>query len=101
MAKNSFVTFEMRQKYLERRTGELDVSADKLRARDFDYFRNIGHQIKGNAVTFDFPMLTELGVRMENSAVEKNESGVEKVLGELRVAVQELTEQIKTEKPEI
>jgi HPt (histidine-containing phosphotransfer) domain-containing protein len=101
MAKTSYVTREMRLKYLERRTGELTTSIDKLAQKDFAYFKSIGHQIKGNAVTFDFPELTEFGVSLERLAEASDLAGISEVLNSLKLSVQNYLDRIENEKPDI
>jgi HPt (histidine-containing phosphotransfer) domain-containing protein len=100
MAK-SYVTREMRLKYLERRTAELHAASEKLAQKDFGFFRSMGHQIKGNAVTFEFPDLTQFGVSMEAMAEAGDAEGIAKAVGELKLAVQNYLDRLENEKPDI
>jgi HPt (histidine-containing phosphotransfer) domain-containing protein len=101
MTKSSLVTPDMKLRYLHRRLEELALSTDKLNSYDFDFFKNMGHQIKGNAVTFEFPSLTALGVSLEEFAEDKKRDQVEQVVGELKLAVQGLLDRFENEKPDI
>lgn len=83
---------ESRLRYLERRRQEvLQLTAV---ARDWDFVKKVGHQIKGNAVTFEFPSLTEVGLELEQAALERNEEKVHELCKKLKRMIDELAEQI-------
>lgn len=63
---------EVRQKYIDRRKKDLADCRAALANSDFKCFAHVGHQIKGNAVTFGFDELTPLALEMEKLAAEKN-----------------------------
>lgn len=71
---------EVRQKYIERRKKDLADCRLALTNADFKCFAFIGHQIKGNAVTFGFDELTPIALEMEKLAVEKNVDNLHKLL---------------------
>lgn len=101
MSNNSLVTPEMKFRYLTRRLEELALAEQKMSAFDFDYFKNIGHQIKGNAVTFEFPSLTSFGVSLENYAGQKDLGKVASLAKDLKLAVQGLLDRIEKDKPNV
>lgn len=43
---------------------------------DYSFAIKLGHQVKGNAVTFDFPQLAFIGVEIENAAKKQDKDRV-------------------------
>lgn len=58
--------------YLKRRLVDLQNGQDALKKSDLFILEKIGHQIKGNGISFGFPELSELGEKMEMAAQDKN-----------------------------
>lgn len=81
------VPLESRKKYLTRRLAELDQLEE---SRDVELAKRVGHQIKGNAATFLFPTLAELGSQLEQAAVVKDEKLISKLTIDIKVMVQQL-----------
>lgn len=65
-------------RYLLRRIGELSKVEDGG-VVDFDLAKKLGHQIKGNADTFEFPNLTGTAKDLEVKADSKDTEGVKVV----------------------
>lgn len=66
------IPIEARQKYLERRKQDVIACHKALEKKDFLFFERLGHQIKGNALTFGFAELTPLAIAIEVAAEAKN-----------------------------
>lgn len=66
------VPVEARQKYLERRKQDVIASKEALAKRDYFFLERLGHQIKGNAITFGFDELTNVAIAIEQAAKSKN-----------------------------
>ena len=81
------VPAESRKKYLTRRLAELDQLEASL---DVELAKRVGHQIKGNAATFLFPTLAELGSQLEQAAINQDDTLIKKLNGEIKVMVQML-----------
>ena len=81
------VPLESRKKYLTRRLAELDQLEE---SRDVELAKRVGHQIKGNAATFLFPTLAELGSRLEQAAIVKDDTLIKKLTADIKVMVQQL-----------
>jgi HPt (histidine-containing phosphotransfer) domain-containing protein len=62
------VPVELKIKYLNRRTQDLLALKNTLEAGDYSMALKLGHQMKGNAVTFDFPQMAPLGFEIESAA---------------------------------
>lgn len=66
------VPTEARQKYLERRKQDVVASKEAISKLDYNFLERLGHQIKGNAITFGFDELTSIAVDIEQAAKAKN-----------------------------
>ncbi len=66
------VPLELKKKYLERRTEDIQVLISSLEKNDFGPALRVGHQVKGNAVTFDFPHIAPIGQQIELAAKNQN-----------------------------
>lgn len=66
------VPVEAREKYLERRRQDITACQEALLKQDFQFFERLGHQIKGNAVTFGFDELTTVAIALEQAAKAKD-----------------------------
>ncbi|MEK2687740.1 Hpt domain-containing protein [Bdellovibrio sp. GT3] len=87
------VSADVQVRYLLRRIGELsDIETSD--AVNFELAKKMGHQIKGNADTFEFPNLTEMARALEAKADQSDEAGVRDVvrnlLNSMRVHLKEL-----------
>lgn len=78
------VPIEARQKYLDRRKQDIIACQEALTKKDFHFLEKIGHQIKGNAITFGFDEFTNIATDMETAAKSKD-------LDQLIVLVDQLT----------
>lgn len=81
------VPAESRKKYLTRRLAELDQLEESL---DIELAKKVGHQMKGNAATFLFPTLAELGAQLEQAAIVQDPALIRKKTFEIKVMVQQL-----------
>jgi HPt (histidine-containing phosphotransfer) domain-containing protein len=81
------VTQEMKFIYLKRRTAELIECQKALKLRDFRYLEKVGHQVKGNAVSFGFEKFLPIAVDLEGAAQSKDARRLESVLQELSESV--------------
>lgn len=82
------VPIEARQKYLDRRKQDLVACEEALIKQDFHFLERIGHQIKGNAVTFGFDEFTNIAVAIELAAKAKDMNQLPELVGKFIVAVQ-------------
>lgn len=62
------VPVELKQRYLSRRIQDLVNLKESLIKNDFSFALKLGHQVKGNAVTFEFPHMATIGVELEQAA---------------------------------
>jgi HPt (histidine-containing phosphotransfer) domain-containing protein len=66
------VPVELKKKYLERRIEDIQFLIASLEKNDFEPALKLGHQVKGNAVTFDFPQIATFGQQIEMAAKNQN-----------------------------
>ena len=70
------IPVELKRKYLERRIENIDFLISSLEKNDFAPAIKLGHQVKGNAVTFDCPQIAPLGVEIEFAAKNEDMEGL-------------------------
>lgn len=81
------VPVEARQKYLERRKQDIIASKEALSKQDYSFLERLGHQVKGNAVTFGFDELTNIAVNIEQAAKAKNTAQLQTLVEQFESAV--------------
>ncbi len=59
---------EIMTRYFERRKRDVEECIRHLRSGDMRFIEKVGHQLKGNGVTFGYPELSEIGSEMETAA---------------------------------
>lgn len=84
------VTEEMKFLYLKRRTAELLECQLALKSRNFSYLEKVGHQVKGNAVSFGFEKFLPIAVALEGAAQSKDTRRLESILEKLSVSVMDV-----------
>lgn len=75
-----FIDQEARTKYKLRRKQDLDRCREFLSQGDFPGLETIGHNLKGNGISFGYPELSQLGERLEYSAKEANFEEAQKLI---------------------
>ncbi|MDO9183421.1 MAG: Hpt domain-containing protein [Bacteriovorax sp.] len=63
---------EHKIKYLSRRIDEIIEIKQSLVLKDFNSAVFIGHKLKGNGVTFGFPIISQIGIELEEAGKTKN-----------------------------
>jgi len=79
--------------YLEKRRVEIDKYRQALAGGDFESIRMMGHKLKGTGGGYGFPVLTEIGGKLEELALAKNAEG-------LRAKIEELAQYVNSVKLE-
>ncbi len=62
------ISQEFLSRYLGHRREDFFKCKTYLADENFDELEKIGHQLKGNGLTFGFPDLTEIGMELEKRA---------------------------------
>ena len=66
------VPIELKIKYLKRRLEDITRLRISLNEEDYSFAQKVGHQVKGNAVTFDVPQIAQIGFDLEKAALRKD-----------------------------
>jgi len=82
------VPVELKIKYLDRRRVDINHLLSSLAENDFDLAIKLGHQIKGNAATFEFPRIGPIGSDIENAAKNGDKE-------QIRILIQKMASEIK------
>jgi HPt (histidine-containing phosphotransfer) domain-containing protein len=70
------VPVELKIKYLERRRVDIDHLISSLEDDDFGPAIKLGHQVKGNAGTFEFPQMAPIGLEIETAAKNQDKNQI-------------------------
>jgi HPt (histidine-containing phosphotransfer) domain-containing protein len=71
---------ELKQKYLKRRIQDIQNLRTSLDKGDYSLAIKLGHQVKGNAVTFDMPHMAHIGREMEQAAQIQDKEKVKNLI---------------------
>ena len=79
------ISVEAKKKYIERRKENLAALEQALQTKDFEVWKTIGHQLKGNARTFGFVELEPVAVQIEKVAIDQSWDQAESLISEFRL----------------
>lgn len=82
------VPVELKIKYLNRRIDDLEKLHRSLEADDYSLALKLGHQVKGNADTFEFPQMAHLGIEIEQAARNQDKEAVRMLAAKMETAIQ-------------
>lgn len=74
------IPVEAKIKYLERRKKDVELCQLAITNQDYKYLEKIGHDLKGNAITFGFAPLSPLGESLETSAHNKDVESLKSIV---------------------
>lgn len=66
------ISHDMRKRYLDRRSKDVEVCSLRLLKLDWAYFESLGHQLKGNAASYGFVELGSIAMEIERAALNKD-----------------------------
>ncbi|MEZ0391990.1 MAG: Hpt domain-containing protein [Pseudobdellovibrionaceae bacterium] len=90
-----FIDHEAKERYTSRRQMDLLRCRECMKRNDLSEIETIGHNLKGNGISFGFPELSRLGEEMENSAKNSDHSQVQKLIDRFE---EWLSEHLNTQK---
>lgn len=76
---------ELKIKYLNRRLAEIGRLRSTLEQDDYSLALQVGHQVKGNAVTFEVPQIAVIGFEMEEAAQRQDKQRIKLLVHKLEV----------------
>jgi HPt (histidine-containing phosphotransfer) domain-containing protein len=74
------VPVELKRKYIERRVQDIEQLMSSLETEDYEPAMRIGHQLKGNASTFDFPQIAPIGREIENAGKNRDKQSLKSLI---------------------
>lgn len=83
------VPLDYLSRYKERRKKDLELCLCNLQNLNFIEIEKMGHQLKGNGLTFGYPDLSSIGSHLEKAAGEQNIPKVEQAIKEFSFWVNE------------
>jgi CheY-like chemotaxis protein len=69
--------------YLEELQSDINRMQDAIEKQDYETVRMLGHTLKGSGGGFGFDPITDIGLEIEDAAIEKNCKNIEKSIHEL------------------
>lgn len=75
------IPIEAKIKYIERRRKDLEGCLVALTNQDYKFLEKVGHDLKGNAITFGFDPLSTLGEKLETAANHKDLEEAKTLIG--------------------
>lgn len=84
------VPVELKIKYLNRRIQDIQKLRDYLEQDDYSFALKLGHQVKGNAVTFEVPELSLLGCEIELAARNKDKEMVKNLVQKMENTIEQV-----------
>jgi HPt (histidine-containing phosphotransfer) domain-containing protein len=84
------VPVELKIKYLSRRFQDIERLRACLEKDDYSFAQKLGHQVKGNAVTFDVPQIAFIGLEMEKAAEKKDKEKVKILIQKMESALKSI-----------
>lgn len=81
------VPVELKRRYLSRRIQDLARLREALAQNDFTPALKLGHQVKGNAQTFEFPQMAMLGVELEHAAKKQDKDRLMSLVQKMEAAI--------------
>jgi len=82
---------EFMSRYLGHRKEDYEKCKKYFREKNFAQLEKIGHQLKGNGLTFGFPELSEIGREIEKNAKRDDLQSLKKALEVFSAWVREKT----------
>jgi hypothetical protein len=79
---------DIKIRYLSRRREDITKLYRALERDDYSYPLLVGHQVKGNALTFDLPQMASLGVEMERAAEKRDKELIRHLIQKMEAILQ-------------
>lgn len=79
---------DARQRYLERRKQDIETLRSAVAQSSFEEFKRIGHQLKGNAISFGYPDLEKIAIQMETAGENRDKTEASRLLAQFEAWLQ-------------
>ncbi len=84
---SDIIDFGARQRYVIRRSDELDLCYAALERNEYDVLKNVAHKILGNCTTFGFGELNDMALALQIAARNKDSDSSKVVLDQFKAWV--------------
>lgn len=78
---------ELKVKYLFRRLEDIKNLRFQISQGDYSFALKVGHQIKGNAVTFGVPQMASIGFELEKAAQKRDQEKLKILIKKMETIV--------------
>lgn len=78
---------ELKRRYLDRRLEDIRVVRQMIDDGDFSEAIRVGHQVKGNAVTFEVPQIAWIGTEIESAAKRRDAEKIRILMKRMEVVL--------------
>jgi HPt (histidine-containing phosphotransfer) domain-containing protein len=85
------IPLKLRQNYVRRRQEDILSCETALKNKDFKTIETVGHQMKGNGLSFGYENIAKIGEQMEAAARAQDENKLESLLGKFSEVVTQIT----------
>lgn len=75
-------------KYMQRRKTDIENCRAALKSGNLSVLESVGHQLKGNGITFGFPEISSIGEALETAAKQHNAEAASQQLDALANVVE-------------
>lgn len=76
------VPAEIHSRYLARRKEDLQKCLLNFQELNYSELEKVGHQLKGNGLTFGYQELSRIGSQLESAAAYKDEAELQRVIND-------------------
>lgn len=83
----SGLSIDRQLKYLNRRMVDIEGLRAGIQLENFEEIAMIGHRLKGNGLTFGFPLITTLGKTIEEAGLVGHKNQIVEAVNQLEDAV--------------
>ena len=84
--------------FVQRKKEDLLLLKKHLESRDFEQITSIAHKIKGSGTGYGFPIISDIGQKMESSSQLNDKSKTELLIIDLAVVTDEIEKQFLQKK---
>lgn len=82
---------KLKQNYIRRRQEDIVNCEAALKNDDFKTIEVVGHQMKGNGLSFGFEVIAHLGQQLEQAAKSKNKDELALLMGKFSEVVAQIS----------
>lgn len=78
---------ELKRRYLDRRLEDIRVVRLTIDKGDYSEALRVGHQVKGNALTFEVPQIAWIGTELETAAKRRDVEAMRRLVQRMEIII--------------